>query len=412
MANPVQPTKCKVNELTVKGIGCLRHLNKLSVYESVCKPYLTAKLVMMDNNNALFNLGLEKGDPISFSFFAPPNGRTYETQLYVLAINGNESAKNLRTEIYNIDLIGEEFYVDRKSMVQKSFKGMPGTSAISQIHSSYFNTTLNIVAGSLGPIGLNNPHIANSTKPFTAINDIKKRLTYGAFKSGSTLYFRDRDGHVLAPLEALFSSLSAQTSLVQKATWGADWRDVFDSYNAIIGLRVEADEHRSMGKDVASVQSQGKTTFDLRTMKKVGQFAKSIAAGAVSGTPGFGALLGGGSGGGLGGEQNFMTQDTDHQSSSTGPDMKAEAERLFMSLARGGPSVSCKFPLQTGMDVTVGKGIYLKLIPPIGDLSTIPNGGSDLSGLYLVTDLVHEIARDDSSENGTTTVKALRGGKG
>lgn len=396
MSNPIQPTKCKINELTIKGIGCLRHLAKLSVFETVCKPYITARLVITDSNNILLNLGLEKGDPISFSFFAPPTNRTYEMTLKVLAINGNESSDNLRSEIYNIDLIGPEFYADRSSMVQKSFKGIPGTGAISSIHSQYFDTALNIIAGSLGPIGLNNPHITNSTKPFTAINDIKKRLTYGQFKTGSTLYFRDRDGHVLAPLEALFTQASVQESFLQKATWGSHWTDLFNAYNAIIAVRVEADQNRSTGKDVSSVSSQGKVTFDSRTLQKTVQLAKNFGA-AIGSSGGLASILGG--------EQNFMTMDTDHQSASTDPQMKAEAERFFSSNARAGPMITFKVPLQTGINCTVGKAAYCKLIPPVGDLNS---SSTDMSGNYLITDLVHEVARDAQAENGTTTMKAIK----
>lgn len=408
MAELPIPTKVRLRDLTINGWNLTRHANQLRVFETISKPYITAQLIVIDNTNLLENMQLVGGEPAHFAFDG--GDRVYEQSLQVLSLKGEKSNQSLRSMIYTIDLIGNEYFKDQSSIVQRSFKGISGTAAISRIHSENFGTALRTLQSSMGPISLQS-YIVSAKNPFTAINDIRKRLVY-AGKSGLTMYFRDRDGHVLAPLETLFENLSSQGTFIQKATWGADWFDIVRTQNAIIAAIAEVDFNKSGragAQDIASAAKQEKRVFDIKRKEEVvQQLARSIAPGKVSGTVNsLTNIMSGLMQGGHGGKPNYMLMDSAHLSKETDPQVKAESEQLYNALIKNGPVITVKVPIQSGIECTVGQGVFLDLLPPVGDVNF---GRNSAKGMYLVKDLMHECYFDDRLVNATTTMACARGG--
>lgn len=409
-----QPTKSRVKSLYIAGVDFTAHVNQLRVYETIQKPYLTAKITIIDNNNVLDNMGLVGGEPVEFSFDGG-DGPTYDASLYVLKVKGQKSNDSLRAQIYDIECIGVAYFNDKKNLVQKSFKFIPGTQAIQSIHSQYVGTDagLRILAESIGPLSLQS-YIVSAQKPFKAINDIKKRLNYGGFKSGSTLYYRDRDSYVLGPLEALFAQLSAQQTFYQEATWGKNWFDVVRAQNAIISVVADCDYNdsgRSSMSDIADKVSQEKKVFDFRIKDlAVNKSASMPSIGSIVGSA-FSlasAVLGGGSS--HGGKPNYSVMDSAHLPTQLDPSAKSEAEQLYGALIKNGPGLTVKVPIQSGIQCTVGKGADLRLLPPVGDVNEI--GPNMASGMYLITDLMHYLCSDDRQMTGVTIFQCARGGLG
>lgn len=404
-----QPTKGRIRSLQLAGIDLTLHVNKLEVYESISKPYITAKLTVIDNANLLENSQIVENDPCSFAFDGVTT-RIYEQTLRVLSVNGQTSSQNIRSQIYQIELIGEEYYSDKGNLVQKSFKDLPGTQAIKRLHQEYVGNTLRVLADSLGPISREG-YIISSKKPFTAIDDIRQRLTYGQVKSGNTLYFRDRDSSVLAPLELLFQQMGSQETFIQTSTVGKNWYDIATAENVIIAALATVDYNKSAGRmsgaGKAATSSQEKTVFDIQQKRAVVQnIAKSITPGQVIGTV-TGLITG--KAGRHGGLANYMITDNAHLPLQIDPSMKTEAERLYREIAKSGPVITIKVPIQSGINCTVGKGATLNLLPPMGDVQKMT---SDVSGQYLITDLCHSLAADDRMMNATTTMQCMRGGRG
>lgn len=403
------PTKFVNRGINLAGVDLSRMIQQLSVYETVQKPYLTAKAIIIDNNNVIDNMQLSGGEDFYFAFDGA-GGKVYEQQMHLINVKGEKSSHSLRSMIYTMEFIGPEFFVDQKNIVQQAFKGMPGTQAIQKLHGQFFGTGLSILQQSLGPISLQS-YIVNSKKPFTAINDIKKRLTYGN-GSGLTMYFRDAEKHVLAPLEALFASMGQQGYFIQKATWGENWFDIIRTQNAIIVAVAEVEFNdgsgRGSAKDVASAAKQGKTTFDVKTKKMVKKLASQIDPGNVVGSV---ANLGKQvlSGSRLGGKANFHIFDSAHTSAINDQSAKSEKEQLYNAVIKNGPVITVKVPIQSGINCTVGKGVYLDLLPPTGDINV---GTHSAKGQYLVMNLMHELFYDDRLVNATTTMACARGGQG
>lgn len=408
-----QPTKASVRNITLKGVDLRLHINKVSVYETITKPYLTAKLKIYDNNNLIDNMQLVGGEPCYFCLDAG-DGKIYEANLNVLKVHGERSSQSLRTMVYDVDLIGPEYFKDKSSIVQHSFKGIPGTQAIQLLHSKFFGTGLRLLSQSLGPISKQS-HIVSALKPFKAINDIRKKLLYAQYQTGNTLYYRDKEGHVLGPLEQLFSQLSPQANFIQKTTWGHNYfQDVVAAQYAIIAVQANvdfSDSGRGGMKNISAAKTQEKKVFDFRTKKLVTNvMASAVSPGKVIGSAiGLGAAIINSVAGGHGGFPNYMTMDSDHHSVQTHHSQKTERERLYNAMILDGPALTVKVPIQGGLDCTVGKGCNLNLIPSTGDINP---GLTDASGLYLITDICHEVIASDQQMTGTTTFQCVRGGTG
>jgi hypothetical protein len=402
-----QPTKARVRSLFLNGFDMTKHVTKISVYETIHKPYLTAKVTIIDNNYLIENMGLVGGEPCSFAFDG--GDYVYENTLYILKVKGMKSNQSLRSQIYDIDLIGIEYYNDKQNIVQRSFKQIPGTAAIAAIHGQFIGGGLNIVGTSMGPIDKES-YIAAGTHPFKAINDIRQRLNFGGSQSGNCLYFKNKFSMNLGPLEAFMAQATADQTFTQKATWGINWFDVIAAQNAIIAAQAEVDGKdggRSGMQDVASSASQEKKVWDNRTKKlTVDKGASKISARVSNISSLLSPILGGGGAGGHGGKPNYTIMDGARLPTSTDPSNMAEAQSLFASLVKNGPRLTVKVPIQSGILVTVGRGCWLNLIPPIGDLDNVI--GNSMTGMYMLTDLCHELFLDDTQMNATTTFQCAK----
>ncbi len=376
-----QPTKSRIRKLTINGIDLTEYCNRCAIYETIKKPYHTAKLVLADSRGIISQAGWY-GEEDVFIAFDGGEGRVYESSLKLLAVHGNKSTQGLRSMQYDIHCIGNEYFNDKKSLVKEGFQGIPGTAVISGIHGRYIGGGLNILRGSLGPIGKES-YTVKSKHPFTAINEVRERLN----PQGHWLYFKNLYGHQLGPLEAFMSQASADEKFIQKATWGVNWFDHLEAQRSIIMAVANVDDQKpgSAGAQArASTKNQGQMVFDMQSKKKV----KSK---------------------GGGGMPNFSLMDAANLPTSVDPSAKAIAENAFGAEVRDGPMMTVKVPIQTGINVTVGRGCYLRLIPPLGDLDE-PEGPDRMSGLYMIADLAHELFLDDRQMNATTTFQCYKVG--
>lgn len=406
-----QPTKARIRRVNLAGVDLQRHTSKIEINESICKSYLTGTLTIIDNNNLINSMALSGGEPCYISFDGG-GGHVYSCSLHLLALKGETSNQNGRAQIYTADLIGPEYFGDRKNIVQQSFK-TTGSNAIAAIHSKYIGGSVSILSQTLGMLSQDQSYIVSGQKPFKAINDIAKRGKVAGFNTGTLLYYRDAAGVKLQALEQMFARMEVQNVFLQEATWGKDWFDIVRAQNSIIAARAEIDSSRNgrggMSR-ISSMASQEKTIFDFRTKLETITKAAKISPGALIGQAGgLAAGILGTSAGGHGGEQNYHVMDGSH--SGTGAnDPSAPESRLYAALINNGPNISIKVPIQSGIVCTVGKGIEARLLPPVGDLGRV-SGDNKASGRHLVTDLCHEVTQDDRSCSATTTLQCARGGQ-
>lgn len=421
MSNYFQPTKSVLEHLVIVNVDLTEYVQSLKVYETVCKPYLTAQIVLIDNKNVVENLGLVGGEQCDITFFSPPNNKKYSCKLHILNMKGRENPNNIRSQIYTIDLIGKIFFQDRATLVQTPSQNETGTTTIKRIFSNYLKgDNLTVLAESIGFLGDKEAHTINNKKPLTAIQDIMKKITFGKYKTGSMLLFRDATSVKLAPLEYLIerapSNRANPKPFVQKETWGMQFSPE-DEYFAIIAAHAEAGRQqggRSGANDVAGVKHQGQVVFDLFNggLAKYKPLAQMISAGSFGSSEAISNLMNLAklAPNGLGGVVNHSLTNSYRAARPTAPDTKTMGERLYSANARSGPQLVIKVPLQTGINVTVGQGIDVRLIPPVGDVNAFNIFNYNMNGIWLVTDLCHEVHNDTKMMNGVTVLQCVKGG--
>jgi len=414
MSDYVSPGKAALRSLSIKGVNLLQYTNSVKVFESICKPYLTAQVVIIDNNNLMDNMDIVGGEQCNIAFHSPPNEYVYNCTLQILNLKGRPNPNNLKSVIYTIDLIGPTYFQDKANLVQSGHKGQTGTDAIQQIWGQYLGKEpLSILMGSIGMLGDKEGYTVNSMKPLAAIDDIMKTLLFGGSKTGNVMLFRDRDGVKLAPLEFLFMGMGSQETFIQKETWGANFFDPM-IYNAIISAQALTDRNnggRSSVGEIAGAVKQSKMVFDMFEGKIATYLnaAQQVASGNFGGSVPISSMMQSISQGALGGAPNIQSTNSSLWPRATAPDNKTMEERLFSAQSRGGPQIQIKVAMQTGLNVTVGKGATIRLMPPSGDYQ-YNIFSYDSGGQYLVTDLVHELTADDSQFNGFTTIQGIKGG--
>lgn len=404
----VQPTECAFRKFMLKGVDMRQHVRKFNIYETISKAYFTGKAVFIDNQNALGNI--VKGDKLEF-VMDMGYGKIREGVLHVLNTEKTEPNQSLRANHVIMNFIDGIYYKDEATLVQHAFgPGIIGSQAIASLAQQYLGESVKVLATSLGPLSKES-HVISSLKPFTAINRIKEGLTYAQSKTGTSLFFKDKTGLILSPLETLFQQMSPQQTFIQKTTWGANWYDIGDAFNSIMMSTIEIDPEKNGQDHTTAKIKQEQQVFDLRTKQLViNNMASQIGLGKVAGSAS--AIISG-----LqqfanisrhGGVPNYQIMDTAKFNPATHSSAKTMQERLYQGMIQNGPIISIKVPIQSGIECTVGKGIIAKLLPPAGDYSGYTS--SSVGGLMLVTDLCHEFNNTDKKVKATTTLRCAKGG--
>lgn len=396
------PTKVRLQFCNINGVEARLHVNCIKVYESMCKPYLTAAITVIDNSNFINGLGLRGGEPVTFAFDG--GGSTYDQDMYILTIDGEQSTDSLRTIIYTITCASVSYFNDKANLVQRSDTTMSATAAAAAIHNQYVggDYPLQVKMGAMGMLGKpDGPGWQTSDKkPFKAIDDLLKRAVYGGVGTGSTVYFRDANSYVMAPLEHLFNTMSPQTdAFVQMNTWGQDWKSVFETTHIVISALTKKDEDQGRG-GAGMKAAAAKGALNIFGIAE-GEELINKAGSAMGGASKFAS-------GKWGGIQNVLQNDSRRNPLSIDPGVHQPAVNAFQARVKDGVNYLIKVPIQGGIDCTVGKGIFAKLIPPMGDQRTMASDSQSIGGLMLVADLCHECYFDARLVQGTTTFRAVQ----
>jgi len=421
MGNIIQPCKVALRSCTIKGIPVTPHVQAIDIQETMCKPYITATIAVNDSGNIINNLKLRGGEEVTFSI---DNGMTgvqkngkdwsiYDSTQYILSIDETELQSNYRTMYYTIRTASESFFKNRANIVQNAYNLVPGTSAASQIHNQYVggDVPLRVLMSSLGLIAKQESggYNTNNKKPFKAIKDLIENLSYGAIQTGSTVYFRDRDSYVMAPLEYLFMTMGSQETFEQRQTWGQHWTDTFTTYNAIIHAttKINEDQGKQRGaiSNITAATSGMINVFDRALGQEVAMSAVGAAAAAFSAAAGVGDLKKFVTGR-MGGLPNVHETDSRRLAPGTDQQINMVAQNAFQAKVKDGTNYYIKVPVQTGFNVTVGQGITAKLLPPIGDSDK--NSANYLDNQMLVAEVNHECYFDDREVMGTTTMRGVQ----
>ena len=380
----------------------LPFVNVMRIFESVCKQYITAQVILFDTDNLMATLGITAGCSSTMAMMSPPNTVIYAPSgMTVLKMKGEPAPGTLKFQVYTIDFVGPEYWGDRLNTVRNAFPGTTGTAQIQALWSQYIKTPFNVDSSSSGIMGSKaQSHTENGKKPFTAMYDIMKMLAGGM---GNWLLYHDNSSARINQLQSMLdnSMSSSQQNFIQSETWGALFNNP-GIYQTIIVAQLQAgrgDGGYSSGAQVAKFASQSLSVFDLGLGKILMDGMSNItsaAGGALQGVLGQGSQYGG--------RDNRQITNSAGIANAIAPFTKTVGEGAYSAAVRNGPQLALKVPLQTGLNVTVGKGINASLLPP----STGPIINSGILNLnWMVCDLCHEIYQDDRELNATTNMQCV-----
>ena len=398
---------CKValQYCVIRGINVSRVTHAIRIFESMCKPYRTAEIVLLNGDSQINELQLKVGDEAEFMIM-DSQGKTYQMISYVTAIPEMFSTDKLREDMVTVATVTNEFMRDRANMVQGSYADMPATSAASIIHNQYISTPLQMGAPSAGPIAKGSEiggHLVQNQKPFTAIRKILDLANPGGFKTGSYVYFANKIAMRMAPLEQLMVQ-GPVFDLIQKDTWGISGGHMFgaqDAWKSVLGSKLyhkEASPEAAGAGAAVKAGVQMKNVFDRKIRFPIAeQFAAKVLNPVAAPFMATGGALGGR-------ELSKVFTDEAKFPNATSPHIKEPAEADYKAKVRDGTNFLVKCTIEAGFmpQFTVGNRVHVSLMAPL------TNEYNVIEDDLLVADCMHEAYFDQRIVSGTTTIRGVK----
>ena len=390
--NKVAPVTVSVN-----GFDCKSIVHNIKVYETICKPYITAELTFNNNKGQLNYTQLQSGiSPVGFQILTG-SGDTYSFSGIYTKAPDEFAAQNVGEGLVTIHAITTEYWNDKKNLVQKAAGRMTGTQAVRQIHNEYVNTTqIDILEESMGMMSMDSEGGYNVTNksPFTAIREIGSRLVYGGSPASSTVHFRNRDSTVFGPAQALVRRLAPTVTVEQKETIGELGSNIFAEQgskgaDSILASKIYKKE--DAGDAIAAVAAAGGTA----AVSKYDQYARFAQIGSTGSATNRGIT-------------SSAIWNAARNTEATDPSSKTVAEFQYKAAWAQAKNYLIKISVDSGFKprVTVGNGIEAKMMAPLVQYTTT------ISGLFLMADLMHDCYFDNREIMGTTTIRIVDPPKG
>jgi hypothetical protein len=284
----IVPGYCVLNRCTIGGVdnqvaqAVIFHVSKIQIFEDHCKPYFTAQMVIETYQHAHEHF-LYPTSEVLVDFTAPSSDPSFPAKRYVerFRVFSYESQQMpygqqvVRIQ-HTLSLMGQEFYNDRHNFVNQLDSNQTGTGVAKKIHDRFItsNGNLRVTVPSSGMIGSEQvPNQLINQKPFTAINQVLSRCTWTRYPSCAPVYFRNKQGYVMGPLQHVMESAAPNITFTEyPAEGGHRWFSEFigreKGYTQILALKplapsgeassgVRASEVGNLGKAQAWVDLQG-----------------------------------------------------------------------------------------------------------------------------------------------------------
>ncbi len=388
--NGVQPSKGSLLQCSIAGVNYHTLVNndyvvnfnpqELRIYEDNCKFYFTGQLIIEAQLNT-FERYLAPQAEVVISFVSPPNPRIYTEKFRVYSYESKPREGDIKNSmVVTINLMGNEYFKDKSEQVQQNFSNIPATEAARAIHSKYIqeNGGMKIPLPSIGMIGLQlHPHQVLSKQPSKAIHDLLDKAIFPVSSFGPGVYYRDKPGYVIAPLEYLIHSAPITGDFIHEPAQGANALAVLNGYDRVIHFRPMAPP----GED------RGGARKDL---KKIVPGSLDVAIGNAFTGKGAGGT---GYAGGVG--KNII--DAFRQLPNidkNGPGGYQAKEDEFIARLTYSPKYWVSVPLQTGIDVTVGNRVSV----------THPVSDEVFTKTLWIARLIHELRFTEGKDRSIVTV--------
>jgi hypothetical protein len=401
--------KCQIN--TNSGPIDLRQFRlDIRVYESMMRPYQIVEMHVIDLTNFGNTVRIEGGEELTLTAMNV-YGQEFDIKAKAIKQTGEVSSSGLRAQGTQISFADDSYFRNRTTKVQAAYKNIPGSQVIAQISQQFLGAPISRLTASKGFIASPEPYIIHNKRPWDAIKQIRFGLTSAQdAATGAFAYYKDKFGMCLVPLAQAFREASPEAEFVQDGTVGKSFLDVNRLERQIIALQGGATFSGSFDPGGAVQAASGVThSFDFTAKKFVQGLVNKTAM--ASGLPGVSAIAGAAFSALGNGERT--THYVPHDPNLRRQDPRAEknqGEKLLGYTAQGAGAFTMMVLFDLGINLTVGRGVFAKLAPPVGDLTGAFELNTRLGGRALVINLCHHWKNYDSQPQGTTTIECSQGG--
>ena len=377
-----------VNQCSITGDGgsvdISRRIRSFQVFENLQKPFSSIQMVVVDNTGLMDrNLVLNGHNVLSLSF--QNVGQAPYTNVWaVTSVEKASQTQNLRTKIYTIT--GYSLHMLNLTRVQKAFKNIPSTSAISDLVNTFLkpykgfsvrDPSRGLLGSELMPFNINGQQI------FAALKNIMNQSASTSNDSSAYTMFEDKNGLVLDSLENILNTALGNivATYIQRPLGQAFYRDQALQSYVILSLRENARVDRTSS---LQAESQATRVYDIFSHK----FSSATSNfGGSSANPSTYQNLG----------YNLMrTPSFAHIYA---------APRKWIASMFDGQSVTIQVPFNS--DLTVACGLWIDSIAPGGDTDTAVLDG--LAGPVVATEVCHNVRLDRKKMQGISCARCITG---
>lgn len=409
----ITPSKAHLITCTISGFPATDlnlnvnfHIKEFRIYEDICKPYFTGELVIETHLNN-YEKFLYPTVEVIIAFECPRSDagptRSYRERFRIFSYDTTSIGSGAHGRLeHKISLMGQEYYNDKHNVITQNFNDKTGTGIASSIHNKYMasNGGLRIDPPSLGMFGSQDKkyQIINK-KPMKAIHDILDRCVYSQFKSCAPVYFRDRDGYVIAPLQQLLENASIDQKYLHYPAMGRTIQEHFSGYDRVIDFKPIAPAgETSQGVRASEISGmmKGSSFFDFNTKNIIHKLPKSQN---FPNSQAAKQMLAEASRGGFGGFNMFHVIDELLQKRSVdkhGPGGYNTTQEAFLTALAYAPKFWVSVPGQTGLNITCGKRMIV----------TRPVNDTVSTRTLFVPRLVHEVRFTEGEDRRPVKVQA------
>lgn len=275
------PGDIEVVELKVKTNGgdpmdFARSFISFDIYESIFAPGIIAYISILDTRNIVNEAKLAGGEEVSFAF-ATPGGQSAEYKFVLNSIKDAEAPPGQKSKSYRLECVSQEAFDARSQYVSKKYDHKQYSEMVDDIFNNFIESKKNLeVEDTKGTFR----YVVPNTKPYQAIDLIRRRSVSPENKSSSYVFFENRDGFYFKTIEKIFKDGNVVKEYVQNATIG---RDVL-SANPNNVIAMETPQQGSMSKTIASGNmSQDYRTYNFQTLDYKKKNVRDPAKGLKSG---------------------------------------------------------------------------------------------------------------------------------
>jgi hypothetical protein len=245
------------------------------IYESIFAPGIIAYIGVLDSTDIVGAAKLAGGEEVDF-VFSTPGGQPAEYKFVLNSIKDSESPPGQKSKSYMFECVSQEAFDARSQYVSKKYDNQQYSDMVKDIFTNILKSQKNLeVEDTKGML----KYVVPNTKPYQAIDLIRRRSISPENKSSTYIFFENRDGFYFKTIEKIFKDGNTIKEYIQNSAIGND----FSNSNVNNIIAIETPQQGSMSDSIAAGNmSQDYRTFNFQTLEYKSKNIKNPASGTTT----------------------------------------------------------------------------------------------------------------------------------